>query len=398
MITASTESGVLGTISLDDGRLTASTPALQDIADTAVRHTGSAAAAYRRLANHSNGYVHYSADTGTAAAVKSTAAGAAGHFQAEGYYNSASSIGVASASAARARLTVAQLADLMKVGPHGYTHGWHFVGSAEVGAEVSHPDFGTGRIFAHTEDAVHVRFSKGDGGEDRAFPRATHNVAGKIPAKGMLEPASSGDLKRAIANTNRQSKVYTDAQVGALQSQISSLAAEMHAEAHRDAKVALGIRITAIGAAAALAFVTGHEEMSIAVVGAMFLDRIPEIIKEVAEYLRAKAVHTGKPAVRAPVKRKPKDTKMTRRKKMKIKSASSAAEQLADLFSSRLAAHGVDEDVADRVSAALVTAAAAGGFPGDDSFMSNDQALAIVNGKTPVTMKASDLSAWLKTE
>lgn len=60
MITVSTENRVLGTISLDNGQLKASTPGLQRIADSKVRQTGSAATAYQLLANTSNGYVHFS--------------------------------------------------------------------------------------------------------------------------------------------------------------------------------------------------------------------------------------------------------------------------------------------------------------------------------------------------
>lgn len=388
-ITVSTESGVLGTINFDGGSLKASTKGLQDIADTAVRRTGSAAVAYRHLAGKSNGYVHYSADGNAGAAIKSPAA-AAGHFQADGYYNSASSIGVFSADG-RVRMTAAQLADLVKVGPHGFTHGWRFVGVPVPGAEVSHPDLGTGIIASHTSTHVNVDFP---GSGSMQFSRVADR--GAIHETPRIEPVSPASMMNAIAAANHQSNAYTDSQIKALQSQISSLTAEMHAEAHRDAKVALGIRIAAIGGAVTLAMATGHEAMSVVALGAVFLDRIPEVIKEVAEYLHSRKIHTGKPIVRPP-KPKPKDTKMTRRKKMKIKSASSPEEQLAGLFSSRLVAQGLDKAEADRFSEELIRAAASGGFPGDDSFMTSEQALAIAHGGGNVTMKASDLSAWLKT-
>lgn len=378
MITVSTESGVLGTIRLGDGRLEASSPGLQDIADAAVRQTGSAAAAYQKLAGKSNGYVHYIADANSPA----------GQRQADGYYNSASSIGVASAS--KMRLTAAQLADLIKVGPHGFTHGWRFVGVPVPGAEVKHPDLGTGIVASHTSTHVNVDFPKAG---SMQFSRVADR--GTIHETPRIEPVSPASMMNAIAAANHQANTYTDSQIKSLQSQISTLTAEMHAEAHRDAKVALGIRIAAIAGAVTLAFATGHEAMSAVALGAVFLDRMPEIIKEVAEYLHSRKIHTGKPVVRAP-KPKPKDTKMTRRKKMKIKSASSPEEQLAGLFSDRLVAQGLDKAEADRFSTELMRAAASGGFPGDDSFMTNEQALAIAHGDGAVTMKASDLGAWLK--
>jgi hypothetical protein len=374
MITASTESGVLGTIRLDDGRLTASSKALQSIADSVVHRTGSAAAAYQHLAGTSNGYVHYSADTGE---LNEKYRELGGQYQADGYYNSASSIGVFP-SARKVTMTVAQLASLVKVGPEGFVHGWRFVGTPVPDAKVDHPSLGTGHIISHTSTRVRVGFREGE----RTFNRGPETGEGAIHETPGLENVGHEELMRAVANTNRQSKVYTDHQMKSLQSQISTLAAEMHAEAHRDAKVALGIRIAAIAGAVALAFATGHEELSAVAVGTLMLDRMPEIVKEVAEYLRSRKVHTGKPGVRPPIKRKPKDTKMTRRRKLKLneKSESSPAEQLTALIASRLTAHGVDDDTASDVAEAIMDAASSGKFPGDDDFMTNDEAMSILHG------------------
>lgn len=56
MLTISDKDGPLGTIRLDGDRLIASTRGLQDTADTVIRRTGSAEAAYAEIRDRSNGY------------------------------------------------------------------------------------------------------------------------------------------------------------------------------------------------------------------------------------------------------------------------------------------------------------------------------------------------------
>lgn len=51
--------------------------------------------------------------------------------------------------------------DLLKVGPHGYIHGWIFVGVPGMGDAVRHPSHGQGEITGHTEGHVTVRFQSG---------------------------------------------------------------------------------------------------------------------------------------------------------------------------------------------------------------------------------------------
>jgi hypothetical protein len=55
----STQRGVVGTITYENGRLIGSDSGLQEIADSKVRYAGSAEAAFEMLSGYSNGYVAY---------------------------------------------------------------------------------------------------------------------------------------------------------------------------------------------------------------------------------------------------------------------------------------------------------------------------------------------------
>jgi hypothetical protein len=55
----STDDGVIGTITYENGRLIGSTDGLQDIADSKVGQAGSAEAAFQMLNGYSNGYISY---------------------------------------------------------------------------------------------------------------------------------------------------------------------------------------------------------------------------------------------------------------------------------------------------------------------------------------------------
>jgi hypothetical protein len=63
-------------------------------------------------------------------------------------------------------MTAAQLADLLKVGLHGYEHGWVFVGIPGGGGRVSHPVHGSGQVTGVGGGKVRVRF---DDGAERSF-------------------------------------------------------------------------------------------------------------------------------------------------------------------------------------------------------------------------------------
>lgn len=69
-------------------------------------------------------------------------------------------------------------ADLEKVGPKGYIHGWIHVGTPAVGADVFHPRHGSGKVTRHDEHGhVHVRF---DSGKKRSFGTATGTGGGGL--------------------------------------------------------------------------------------------------------------------------------------------------------------------------------------------------------------------------
>jgi hypothetical protein len=54
-----TASGPIGTITYENGQLTASDPALQEIAEVKVEQAGSPEAAFQMLSGYSNGYMTY---------------------------------------------------------------------------------------------------------------------------------------------------------------------------------------------------------------------------------------------------------------------------------------------------------------------------------------------------
>ena len=55
--------------------------------------------------------------------------------------------------------------DAVRVGPHGYEHGWIFVGVPAAGASVYHPQFGRGTVSGHAAGSVSVSF----GGRSHSF-------------------------------------------------------------------------------------------------------------------------------------------------------------------------------------------------------------------------------------
>jgi hypothetical protein len=92
-------------------------------------------------------------------------------------------------------MTAAQLADLLKVGPHGYIHGWIFVGIPGGGGQIEHPELGRGRVTGVGGRKVRVRF---DSGAEHSFehrPGAGRggNGAGHFVPRGLAtdNPAPS---------------------------------------------------------------------------------------------------------------------------------------------------------------------------------------------------------------
>lgn len=297
MITVSTESGPLGTISLDDGELKASSSGLQDIADETVQRTGSAAIAYQVLANTSNGYVHYTDDGDF---TRKYLGLDTGQSHIEGYYNNASNRpvsavekclscgcglphedhgdhrnitvedveaagqaanlapGAAASNVANGYRTMtelagkkwsvsfstSQLADLIKVGAEGYIHGYICVRPpcGDKGGRVSHPVHGIGLITERDQRGeVHARFSDGTTGtlgDPEAKPRF-------IASSDDLPQDTSPDVETIVSHNQdvlsalNAGQEYTDAQLNGVRVEMSNLEQnlkQLHAERMRGFK------------------------------------------------------------------------------------------------------------------------------------------------------------------
>lgn len=103
----------------------------------------------------------------------------------------------------RVQITAGQLAELVKVGPHGYIHGWIFVGIPGVGGEVQHPHLGHGHVIGVGNGKVRVRF---DSGAEHSFEHhAGTGRAGGGSGGGHFEPRGSGSgSSRPAAKPSRR--------------------------------------------------------------------------------------------------------------------------------------------------------------------------------------------------
>jgi ADP-ribosyltransferase exoenzyme len=52
--------------------------------------------------------------------------------------------------------------EIVKVGPKGYVHGWIYVGPANVGSEVTHPEHGRGVVISAADGAAEVKYHDGE--------------------------------------------------------------------------------------------------------------------------------------------------------------------------------------------------------------------------------------------
>jgi hypothetical protein len=57
--------------------------------------------------------------------------------------------------------------EIVKVGPHGYIHGWIYVGTADEGTEVTHPEHGHGVVISSFlnpsgDDVAQVKYDHGE--------------------------------------------------------------------------------------------------------------------------------------------------------------------------------------------------------------------------------------------
>lgn len=86
-----------------------------------------------------------------------------------------------------------------RVGPHGYIHGWIFVGAPGVGAHVFHPRHGAGVVTAHNGAQATIRFHKSG---------AVHTFSARERTGGSrLEPA---DVREVIAHSRHRVEQVTE--------------------------------------------------------------------------------------------------------------------------------------------------------------------------------------------
>lgn len=96
-------------------------------------------------------------------------------------------------------------AELMKAGPKGYEHGWHFVGVPVVGSLVQHPTHGHGRVVRAGKKTSAVKFTSG---HESAFE---HGAAGPSDMHFVSRAGSNMAKKRPV--TNSEHRLAADAQV-----------------------------------------------------------------------------------------------------------------------------------------------------------------------------------------
>ena len=100
-----------------------------------------------------------------------------------------------------------------KVGPHGYEHGWVFVGVPGANDAVHHPRHGRGMVTKVTDKHVHVRF---DNGAHHAFERAPGNGPARIVPRPEGGGHGESDTRRDAgeANARGQAHMMAVAQAG----------------------------------------------------------------------------------------------------------------------------------------------------------------------------------------
>jgi 2'-5' RNA ligase len=112
----------------------------------------------------------------------------------------------------------AAVPDVVKVGPHGYIHGWIFVGVPGLGDAVRHPSHGKGVIEGHDDKHVTVRFQSG-----KTHTFDVHRDAseeGHFTERGKLEHPIKGDdvehLTDKVWNDRKEALNLTDDQLEAV--------------------------------------------------------------------------------------------------------------------------------------------------------------------------------------
>lgn len=100
-------------------------------------------------------------------------------------------------------VTLAAEAELVKVGPKGYIHGWIYVGGVSSGSGVNHPTLGAGTVTGFSADQVTARF----GSETHTFDRESiadqvqRALSGrKTPDGSLISRTSTGDTSTGSTN------------------------------------------------------------------------------------------------------------------------------------------------------------------------------------------------------
>ena len=268
----------------------------------------------------------------------------------------------------RVSVSAAQLADMIKVGPHGYIHGWHFVGIPITGSEVDHPNMGHGKVIGHSKSTAFVHF---DSGEEKAFPRsqASHQASEKPRLEQIGQEHAS---LASLAAINNQSHAYTDAQIKQINDKFNQLRSDMHQDESHAAKIDAITDLVGLAIAVALTFATGG--LSLLVAGPFIIAQAATLGPIVAKWAAARSGHSENP-LRALITLKPGE-----------KAQKDAVSGIVQILVNELVKQGLDPQIAQQfVSATAAKAQSAlnaGKFPGSGNFLSASDKQDILNSVT----------------
>jgi hypothetical protein len=96
-------------------------------------------------------------------------------------------------------------AELLKVGPKGYEHGWIFVGAPGIGALVHHPEHGHGKVVRAGKKTSEVQFTSGH--------RAAFEHSASGPSDMHFVARTSASMSRKRPATNSEHRLAADAQL-----------------------------------------------------------------------------------------------------------------------------------------------------------------------------------------
>lgn len=116
------------------------------------------------------------------------------------------------------------MATISRVGPHGFIHGWIFVGAPVTGEHVYHPRHGHGTVASHDERHVTVAFNKG---HSRSFhverdpqqARRLERMSDEDVYKYLMGRGEGENFDRGIAELERRDAAERETRVQALYAQ-----------------------------------------------------------------------------------------------------------------------------------------------------------------------------------